>query len=98
MNYDYDSISDSLLDYCEEFTPVNLDRIIRYVYCINDFFCNELVNFNNQEMQASYAVEPTSFLVLSDDTELFKPNNYPEMFAEWFMEMVDVTKKITDNE
>ena len=69
------------------------DLIIRYVYDINDFVCNQLEASVNENARESYALSPTSFMILDPDSELFMPDDYPERFAEWFLEMVEITKK-----
>jgi len=98
MNYWYDAHSESVSDYCEEYPPVTLDRIIRYIYDLNDFVCNQLEYTVNQEIQEAYPQEPTSFLILQPESKLFITGDYPEKFAKWFLEMVKIAKEITDYE
>lgn len=98
MKYDYDAFCTCLSDYEEDIPPISLDRIIRYVYDTNDFVCNQLEASVNEHARETYAQVPVSFLILSPDSELFMPDDYPERFAEWFLEMVEITKKITDHE
>ena len=96
MNYDYNPYYECITDRCGEYQSVTLDRIIRYVYCTSDFVTNELENILNQEMQESYAVEPVSFHILNPDSGLFIYGDYPERFSEWFLEMVNVIREITE--
>jgi hypothetical protein len=49
-------------------------------------------------MQETYSLEPVSFMILSNDSKLFVPDDYPEKFAEWFLEILNMTKEITDYE
>jgi len=90
MNYDYDSQTELCFEEYEDSFPLTLDRIIRYLYDLDDFVSNELVTINNQCLQESYSVTPTSFLILRPDSELFIPGDYPERFSEWFCEMMQI--------
>jgi len=98
MNYNYDGYSEYIPEYGEDFPPVTLDRIIRYIYELGDFISRELEATNNEHLQETYAQEPASFMILYPDSELFMYDDYPERFAEWFLAMMDVTKKITGHE
>ena len=98
MNYDYNPYNEGFSDDCEEYPPVTLDRTIRYVHTLNDLISNELENMSNQDLQETYAVEPTSFMYLHPGSKLFCPGDYPERFSDWFLEMVSVIIKITDHE
>jgi hypothetical protein len=94
MNYDYVPEYDYYTEEYDDTSPVALDRIIRYVYDLDDFFCNELESMTNQCIQETYAVEPVSFMILDADSKLFTIDDYPERFFEWFLEMVNLTIEI----
>jgi hypothetical protein len=94
MNYDYDPNLEHYPEEYEDIEPVTLDRIIRYVYDIDDYISKELEDMTNRHMQESYSVTPTSYLVLRPDTKLFNPSDYPEKFSEWFFEMVEVVNEL----
>jgi hypothetical protein len=96
MNYDYDPNTEHYPEEYEDIEPVTLDRIIRFVYDINDFVTNELESMTNQHMQDTYSVTPTSYLTLHPDTKLFNPGDYPERFSKWFLEMVEIANEINE--
>lgn len=98
MSYDYDPYAENTPDGYIDDPPVSLDRIIRYIYELNDFVSNEIEYMTNQYCQNTYSVEPTSFIVLHTASKLLVPSDYPERFSDWFLEMVEITLKITDNE
>jgi len=98
MDYDYDPQAEFFPVEYEDTPPVTLDRMIRYVYDINDYVTNELEIMNNQYLQDTYAMEPVSSLMLAADSKLFVQDDYPEKFSQWFLEMVNITKEITDHE
>ena len=98
MNYDYNPFCDGFPEGYEEYEPVTLDRTIRYVHTLNDFISNELENMVNQDLQETYALEPTSFMHLQPDSKLFHPGDYPDRFSQWFLEMVNIITEITDHE
>jgi hypothetical protein len=98
MDYYYDPNRESIDDDYDDTPPLTIDRIIRCVYDLDDFVTFELQNMTNQYMQETYSLEPTSFLVLQPDSELFIPSDYPEKFAKWFLEMINMAKKIIDYE
>ena len=98
MNYDYDPYCDGIPEECEDYPPVTLDRIVRYVYEKNDFVSNEFKDFVNQDIQEGYAIEPTSFMYLDTSSKLFNPGNYPERFSDWYWELTDVINEFTDHE
>jgi len=101
MYYDYNPEIDNYPNsqyYDDEYEPFTLDRIVRYVYNLDDCVINELENICNQHIQETYAVQPTSFQILDTCSELFTPDDYPERFSEWFYEMIEITKKIKCNE
>ena len=98
MNYNYSPYSESMFDYSNDYPPITLDRMIRYVYDLNDFVSGELEIMLEQEAQEAYAAEPVSFHILNPDSELFITDDYPERFSEWFFEMVDITKEIMNHE
>jgi hypothetical protein len=98
MNYDYNPFSDGFPEECEEYPPVTLDRTIRYVYDLNDFITGELETMTNQDLQETYPVEPTSFMYLKPNSELFHPGDYPDRFSDWFQEMVSIIIEITNHE
>ena len=102
MNYDYNPtfessyIENEYYDYYDE--PVTLDRLIRYVYNIDDCVVNELEQICNQHIQQTYSMEPTSYKMLDTDSDLFIQDDYPERFSEWFFEMIDTINKIGNHE
>ena len=98
MNYHYDPYFEGFPEEYEDVEPVSLDRIIRYVYDINDFVSDELVQITNQHEQEAYTLKPTSFLILRPDTDLFRPSDYPERFSNWFLEMIEIIEIINKNE
>ena len=100
MNYDYNPDVEGFPfpDDCEEYPPVTLDRTIRYVHTLNDLISNELENMVNQDLQETYAVEPTSFMYLHPCSNLFCPGDYPERFSDWFLEMVNTILEMEDHE
>jgi hypothetical protein len=97
MNYDYDYVCDDILEENEDYPPVALDRMIRYVHTLNDLICNELVSTVNGNFQETYAVEPTSYMFLKPNSTLFNPGDYPERFSQWFLEIIDTILEISDH-
>ena len=98
MAYNYDPYMESYSDEYEDTSPITLDRIIRYVYDLNDYVTRELDGMTNQYMQEVYAMQPTSSLILSPDSKLFMVDDYPERFSEWFLKMLHITEQIIDHE
>jgi hypothetical protein len=101
MKYDYNAdcggFSEDCED-CEDYPPVILDRVIRYVHTLNDLISNELENSVSQCLQETYAVEPTSYMFLKPCSALFVPNDYPERFSQWFLDMVNIIISISNHE
>jgi hypothetical protein len=95
MDYHYDPNSEYVHDDYDDTPPVTINRIIRCIYDTDDFITFELEDMTNRYMQETYALEPISFLILQPDSKLFITDDYPEKFAEWFSEMVNITKEIT---
>jgi len=99
MNYDYYPDGEGFpAEYEQDYPPVTIDRTIRYVYTLNDLISNELEGMINQDLQESYATEPTSFMFLHPASILFNPSDYTERFSDWFSEIVNVILTITDHE
>ena len=96
MSYDYDPYSERDEDGCCDYEPVALERIIRYVYEQDDFFTNELMDMVNQELRESYSLQPTSFMILTPESKLFEPGDYPERFSDRFMDMIELIKDLRD--
>ena len=95
MSYDYDPFAEGFLEEYYDSSPVSLDKMIRYVYDTGDFASLELEDLNNQHIQEAYATEPVSFLMLTPDSKLFVPGDYPERFSQWFFEMLEIINEIT---
>jgi hypothetical protein len=98
MKYDYDPFCNDILEENDDYPPVTMDRTIRYVHTLNDLIGNELESTMNANIQETYAVEPTSFMLLKPNSTLFCPGDYPERFSQWFMEMVSIIISISDHE
>jgi len=98
MNYDYNPHGGGFSEECDDYPPVTLDRTIRYVHTLNDLISNELESSVNQCLQEAYAVEPASFMYLQPASTLFYPDDYPERFSQWFLEMVSLIIEISDHE
>lgn len=98
MSYEYDPDSESLPEEPEDFEPVTLDRMVRYLYALDDFVTNELEYMTNQYLRETYALHPVSYDILDPKSKLFVPGNYPERFSEWFLEMVEIAKEISSHE
>jgi hypothetical protein len=96
MAYDYDPHGDGIYGYDDEHVALNM--IIRYVYEVNDFVARELEDMTNQYCRNAYPVEPTTFMILHPDSKLLVPDDYPERFSDWFIEMAGLIDEITDNE
>ncbi len=95
MTYEYNPDMDNLP---EDYPPVTLDRMVRYLYALDDFVTNELEYMNNQYLQETYPLQPVSYAIFCPGSKLFVPGDYPERFSEWFLKMVNITKEITGNE
>lgn len=96
MAYDYDPDADNFSGMYEDYPPLSLNRTIRYVYGLNDFVSNEITDYLNSELQETYAVYPVSCLVVTPESELFVPDDYPEQFCEWFVSMVGLLEDKED--
>lgn len=81
MSYGYDPLDDEERDY----HPVDMERMIRIVYDLDDFVTEWMMDWANNELRESYDISPATQLAISPDTsELFSMDQYPDKFFKWF--------------
>ncbi len=81
MSYAYDPLSDMDRDY----PPVDMDRLIRIIYDVDDKVSEWMTDWTNNELRESYDISPVTRYALSPDTGiLFSMDDYPERFSVWF--------------
>lgn len=81
MSYGYDPLDDEDRDY----HPVDMERMIRVVYDLDDFVTEWMMDWANSELRESYDISPATQLAISPDTtELFSMDRYPDNFFKWF--------------
>lgn len=81
MSYGYDPLDDEDRDYY----PVDLERMIRVVYDLDDFVAEWMMDWANSELRESYDISPATCYTISPDTyELFSMDQYPDNFFKWF--------------
>lgn len=81
MSYGYDPLDDEDRDY----HPVDMERMIRIVYDLDDFVTEWMMDWANNELRESYDISPaTQFAISPDTTELFSMDQYPDNFFKWF--------------
>lgn len=81
MSYGYDPYYDEERD----FHPVDMDRMIRIVYDLDDFMTYSLSEWANSELREAYDISPVTQMALSPETSrLFSMDNYPDQFFKWF--------------
>lgn len=81
MSYGYDPLDDEDRDY----HPVDMERMIRIVYDLDDFVTEWMMDWANNELRESYDISPATQLAISPDTtELFSMDQYPDNFFKWF--------------
>lgn len=81
MDYQYDWINEKEPD----FTPATLEAQIALAYSLDDEITEDMENSFNIDMQESYNLTPVTTLFLTPDTDrIFKADDFPERFADWF--------------
>jgi len=81
MSYGYDPLYDEDRDYY----PVEMDRIIRVVYDLEDFVSEFLMEYTNNELNESYDISPATFYIITPNTSKpFSMDQYPDNFFKWF--------------
>ena len=81
MSYGYDPLADEERDYY----PVDMERMIRVVYDLNDFVTEWLMESTNNELRESYDISPATIYTISPKTDKpFSMDQYPENFFKWF--------------
>jgi len=81
MSYGYDPLYDEERDY----HPVDMERMIRIVYDLDDFVTEWMMDWANNELREAYDISPATTVILSPDTEqLFTMDAYPDNFYKWF--------------
>lgn len=81
MSYGYDPLEDEDRDY----HPVDMERMIRVVYDLDDFVSEWMMDWANGELRESYDISPATQFVLSPDTDqIYSMDEYPETFFKWF--------------
>lgn len=81
MSYGYDPLDDEDRDY----HPVDMERMIRIVYDLDDFVTEWMMDWANSELRESYDISPTTqFAISPNTTELFSMDQYPDNFFKWF--------------
>jgi len=98
MDYYYDPDADCFPGEDADITPLEPDKAVRYIYEIGDIVTNELECVNEQYLQETYMLTPTSYQIPDLDSKQFEPDDYPDRFSKWFLKMVSITLKITDSE
>lgn len=87
MSYGYDPLYDEEQDY----HPVDMERMIRIVYDLDDFVTEWMQDWANNELREAYDISPATQLILSPDTDkLFTMDDYPDKFFIWFDKMCDL--------
>jgi len=80
MSYGYDPHDDEDRDY----QPVDLDRMIRIVYDVDDRITQMVMEWTNSEIQEAYDISPVTSLTLTPETDnLFSVDPYPALFGQW---------------
>lgn len=94
MHYAYNPYDD--YDNSDELT-IDLDRIVRVVYDLDDPVNTILNDMVNQDtVYASYVVSPATCLLLTPElTAPFSKESYPERFADWMERFIEF---ISENE
>ena len=81
MSYGYDPLEDEERDYY----PVEMDRMIRVVYDLNDFVTEWIMENTNSDLRESYDISPATFYYISPNTtKPFSMDRYPDNFFKWF--------------
>lgn len=81
MSYAYDPYYDEERD----FHAVDMERMIRIVYDLEDFVTEWLMDWANQELREAYDISPVTRMTLSPETStLFSMDDYPDTFFKWF--------------
>lgn len=81
MSYGYDPLDDEDRDYY----PVDMERMIRVVYDLDDFVTEWMMDWANSELRESYDISPaTCYTISPDSSELFSMDQYPDSFFKWF--------------
>jgi hypothetical protein len=81
MSYGYDPLDDEDRDY----HPVDMERMIRIVYDLDDFVTEWMMDWANSELRESYDISPaTQFAISPGTAELFSMDQYPDNFFKWF--------------
>jgi hypothetical protein len=81
MSYGYDPLDDEDRDY----HPVDMERMIRIVYDLDDFVTEWMMDWANNELREAYDISPaTQFSISPDTMELFSMDQYPDNFFKWF--------------
>lgn len=87
MSYGYNPFYDEEQDY----HPVDMERMIRVVYDLDDFVTEWMMDWANSELREAYDISPATRLELSPDTDsLFSMDDYPDRFFMWFDKMCDL--------
>lgn len=88
MQYAYDPFFDENPD----FTPMYLERQIRFIYDIHDGITASMEEFFNNSMRETYEITPVTVYKLSPRTErLFFMDDYPERFFTWADKFIELT-------
>ena len=88
MQYAYDPFFDENPD----FTPMHLERQIRFIYDIHDNVTASMEEFFNSSVQETYEITPVTVCKLSPRTErLFYMDDYPERFFTWADKFIELT-------
>lgn len=81
MSYGYDPLDDEERDY----HPVDMERMIRIVYDLDDFVTEWMMEWANNELREAYDISPATQLILTPETDkLFSMDQYPDKFFIWF--------------
>jgi len=87
MSYGYDPLYDEERDY----HPVDMERMIRIVYDLDDFVTEWMQDWANNELREAYDISPATRLEISPDTDrLFSMDDYPDKFFIWFDKMCEL--------
>lgn len=82
MSYGYDPLYD---DGDRDYHPVDMERMIRIVYDLDDFVTEWMMDWANNELREAYDISPATQFAISPDTmELFSMDKYPDEFFKWF--------------
>ncbi|KAB4253889.1 hypothetical protein [Bacteroides uniformis] len=88
MQYAYDPFFDEEPD----FTPMYLERQIRFIYDIRDGITSSLEEYFNNSLQETYEITPVTVYKLSPETDkLFFMDDYPERFFKWADKFIELT-------